>query len=128
MSRKTAVRRHYLPGLLIGFLPLIPVARADAPAPANVVDPSALKKLSLEELSRIEVTTPSKEPTRAFDSPSAIFVLTGEVRLYATEAHDGAELGTVSAGEVVALQKQVVDLRGQLDDFSRFSPSHTSEL
>jgi DNA primase len=33
----------------------------------------------------------------------------------------------LSAGEVVALQKQVVDLRGQLDDFSRFSPSRSLE-
>jgi DNA primase len=42
-------------------------------------------------------------------------------------AQSRLKLPGLSAGEVVALQKQVVDLRGQLDDFSRFSPSHTLE-
>ncbi len=60
------------------FLCILPLAKADAPAPTNSLDPDALKKLSLEQLSQIEVTTPSKEPTRAFDTPSAIFVITGE--------------------------------------------------
>jgi len=39
---------------------------------------ATLKALTLEELSQIEVTTPSKEPTAAFRSPVAIFVITGE--------------------------------------------------
>lgn len=38
----------------------------------------ALKRLSLEELSQIEVTSPSKEPVRAFKTPMAIYVITGE--------------------------------------------------
>ncbi len=42
-------------------------------------------------------------------------------------AQSRLRLPGLSAGEEVALQKQVVDLRGQLDDFSRFSPSHTLE-
>jgi iron complex outermembrane recepter protein len=42
------------------------------------VAPKILKSLSLEELSQIEVTTPSKQPVKVFQSPSAIFVLTGE--------------------------------------------------
>jgi len=42
-------------------------------------------------------------------------------------AQSRMKLPGLSAGEVVALQKQVVDLRGQLDDFSRFSPSRTLE-
>jgi DNA primase len=41
-------------------------------------------------------------------------------RLQAAESR--LKLPRLSAGEVAALQKQVVDLRGQLDDFSRFSP------
>ena len=41
-------------------------------------NPQNLKKLSLEELSQIEVTTPSKEPQSAFRSPVAIYVITGE--------------------------------------------------
>ena len=37
------------------------------------------------------------------------------------------KLPSLSAGDVAALQKQVVDLRGQLDDFSRFSPARAQE-
>ncbi|HEY7335206.1 MAG TPA: TonB-dependent receptor [Bryobacteraceae bacterium] len=40
--------------------------------------PALLKDLSLEQLSQIEVTSPSKEPTPAFKSPVAIYVITGE--------------------------------------------------
>lgn len=40
--------------------------------------PTSLKDLSLEELSSIEVTTPSKEPVKAFQTPAAIYVLTGD--------------------------------------------------
>src|SRR4051812_25398688 len=39
---------------------------------------AALKTLSLEELSRIEVTTVSKESTEAFKTPAAIYVLSHE--------------------------------------------------
>src|SRR5205085_12426766 len=46
-------------------------------------------------------------------------------RLQAAESR--LKLPQLSAGEVVALQKQVVDLRAQLDDFSRFSPSPAPE-
>jgi iron complex outermembrane receptor protein len=42
------------------------------------IAPMILKSLSLEELSQIEVTTPSKQPVKAFQSPSAIYVITGE--------------------------------------------------
>ncbi|HVV45016.1 MAG TPA: TonB-dependent receptor plug domain-containing protein, partial [Bryobacteraceae bacterium] len=41
-------------------------------------NPGVLKQLSLEELAQIEVTTPSKAPVAAFNSPSAVFVITGE--------------------------------------------------
>ena len=59
---------------------LLPAARADSPqvSTAGATDPSSLKKLSLEELAQIEVTTPTKEPAKAFNSASAIFVITGE--------------------------------------------------
>jgi DNA primase len=46
-------------------------------------------------------------------------------RLQAAESR--LRLPQISAGEVVALQKQVVDLRGQLDQFSPFSPPHALE-
>ena len=37
-----------------------------------------LKRLSLEELSQLEITTVSKEPSRAFRTPAAIYVMTQE--------------------------------------------------
>ncbi|MEO8438607.1 MAG: DNA primase [Spartobacteria bacterium] len=42
-------------------------------------------------------------------------------------AESKLKLPRLSAGEVAALQKQVVDLRAQLDDFSRFSPARVLE-
>ena len=51
------------------------------PARAAETDANAqndLKQMSLEQLSQIEVTTPSKEPEKAFRTPSAIYVITGE--------------------------------------------------
>jgi iron complex outermembrane recepter protein len=53
------------------------VARADVPQPGPQ-GPAALKQLSLEELSQIDVTSPSKEPRPAFQTPAAIYVITGE--------------------------------------------------
>jgi iron complex outermembrane recepter protein len=40
--------------------------------------PAALKKLSLEELSQLEVTTVSKEPFPAFRTPAAVYIITAE--------------------------------------------------
>jgi iron complex outermembrane receptor protein len=51
---------------------------AQAPPGSATGAPQDLKKLSLEELSNVEVTTPSKEPTSAFRSPVAVFVITNE--------------------------------------------------
>src|SRR5689334_9970763 len=38
----------------------------------------ALKNLSLEQLSNIEITTTNKAPANAFRTPAAVFVITGE--------------------------------------------------
>jgi iron complex outermembrane recepter protein len=46
--------------------------------PLDQSNPAALKNLSLEELSQLEVTTPSKEPTKVSHTPAAIYVITGE--------------------------------------------------
>ena len=46
--------------------------RADDPQAAD------LKRLSLEELSQIEVTSVSRNPTPAFRTPAAVYVITGE--------------------------------------------------
>ena len=64
---------------LLWLLLAMPVLKGDTPqSDSSQTGPAALKKLSLEELSQIEVTTPSKEPQEAFRSPVAIFVITGE--------------------------------------------------
>jgi iron complex outermembrane receptor protein len=59
--------------LILAASPARPDVPANSPEAAD-----ALKNLSLEELSRIEVITPSKEPVKAFKSPVAIYVITGE--------------------------------------------------
>ena len=58
-----------LPGILWG---------QDTPQTASATTAERLKSLSLEELSRIEVVSPSKQPMPAFQSPVAIYVVTGE--------------------------------------------------
>src|SRR5258707_10665179 len=40
--------------------------------------PNEIKRLSLEELMNLEVTSVSKQPEKWFDTPSAIQVITGE--------------------------------------------------
>ncbi|MBV9505913.1 MAG: TonB-dependent receptor plug domain-containing protein [Acidobacteriia bacterium] len=45
---------------------------------SQTANPAALKQLSLEQLSQIDVTTASKEPVPAFRSPVAIYVITGQ--------------------------------------------------
>lgn len=66
--------------VLFSFVAVLPaLLRADAPQGAGgQTGPAALKNLSLEQLSQIDVVTPSKEPTPAFRSPVAIYVITGE--------------------------------------------------
>ena len=66
-------------GVVLILTLLAPAARSDNFQ--NVTDktpPGALKNLTLEQLSQIEVTSPSKEPTPVARSPVAIYVLTGD--------------------------------------------------
>jgi iron complex outermembrane receptor protein len=69
-------------GVLGVFVALLQFARANPPqqdhSPGQHIAPTILKSLSLEELSQIEVTTPSKQPVKAFQTPAAIYVITGE--------------------------------------------------
>ena len=66
--------------LLLLLLPLVPAVSSADPQQSAVAQntSTALKDLSLEELSQIDVTSPSKEPTPALRSPVAIYVITGE--------------------------------------------------
>jgi iron complex outermembrane receptor protein len=54
------------------------IASARAQQPAGIVDPSALKSYTLEELTRIQITSVTKEPATAFRTPAAIRVLTSD--------------------------------------------------
>jgi len=60
--------------LLMIALPLVRGGDTDSDKLAQ----ASLKTLDLEELSQIEVTTPSKQPVKASQTPAAIFVITGE--------------------------------------------------
>ncbi|HWF10207.1 MAG TPA: TonB-dependent receptor [Bryobacteraceae bacterium] len=64
---------RYLPLLIaMGMIPALP---GDQSAPAT---PDEFKRLSVEELSQIDVTSPSKEPRQAFQTPVAIYVITSD--------------------------------------------------
>lgn len=54
------------------------VLTANAEPVVNPENPVSLKNLSLEQLSQIEVTTPTKTPQQAFRSPVSIYVITGD--------------------------------------------------
>lgn len=81
MPLSALARRSYRLSGVLSFLvaSLIPAMPDPTPQGApNPDNPASLKSLSLEQLSQIEVTTPSKEPESAFRSPVAIYVITGD--------------------------------------------------
>jgi iron complex outermembrane receptor protein len=64
---------------LVCILTLFGLHPSDGQSPADPqAAPGALKNLTLEQLSEIEVTSPSKEPTPVSKSPVAIYVITGD--------------------------------------------------
>jgi iron complex outermembrane receptor protein len=58
----------------LGFILLVSAIYADPGTP----DPTSLKSLSLEELSQIEVTTPSRGPEKVMQTPAAVYVITND--------------------------------------------------
>ncbi len=62
--------------LSIAALLALPAGAIDEQGDADAQND--LKQMSLEQLSQIEVTTPTKEPEKAFKTPAAIYVITGE--------------------------------------------------
>src|SRR5579883_2100714 len=76
-SRNSMLNIRTVHAAVLLILPLSPVAVAQQ-NPADQQFPSSLKQLSLEQLSAIEVTSPTKEPVPAMRSPVAIYVITGE--------------------------------------------------
>jgi len=116
MGRLTARR---VPAVFVlWLLPSVftPVLKGDDQQAGSSGDtgPQTLKNLSLEDLSKIEVTTVSKESTEAFKTPAAISVLTREdiARSGATNIPDllrlvpGVEVAQVSS------DKWAIGIRG----------------
>lgn len=99
--------------------------RPDDPASLNLF----LSALTSEEESLVSSwllqKTPPNAETVARDWWQGLRQPALRRRLQATESR--LKLPRLNPGEVAALQKQVVDLRQQLDDFSRFSPTRARE-
>jgi iron complex outermembrane receptor protein len=82
-----------------------------------------LKSLTLEQLGNIEVTTQSKEPTEIWNTPAAIYVLTGEDirRSGVTNVPDALRLiPGVNVFRVNGARNWAVGIRGLADQFSRY--------
>jgi iron complex outermembrane recepter protein len=100
-------------GILLVAALAMPAAYAQETA-AKPPDPAALKLLSLEELSKIEITTTSKESAPAFRTPAAIFVLT-EVDIRRSGATNIPDLLRLAPGVEVAQidsAKWAIGIRG----------------
>jgi iron complex outermembrane receptor protein len=105
------------------FLLLFAVVLQGAPLDSlqNPTSSLSLKEMSLEELSQIEVTTPSKEPVPAFRTPVAISVITAE-QIRRSGATSIPEALRLSPGVEVARidgNKWAIGIRGFGDRFSR---------
>ncbi|MGB9029912.1 MAG: TonB-dependent receptor plug domain-containing protein [Acidobacteriaceae bacterium] len=103
------------------------VARPDTPSSlkqaANPASPKQLKSLSLEQLGKIEVVTETKEPTEVWNTPAAIFVLTGDEvrRSGVTNIPDALRLVPgVNVARVSGDRNWVVAIRGLGDQYSKY--------
>jgi len=85
-----------------------------APGAAGGTDTKSLKSMSLEELSKIEVVTVSKESTEAFKTPAAIYVLTREdiARSGATTIPDALRLVPGVEVAQISSDKWAIGIRG----------------
>ena len=89
--------------------------------PSSTTSPESLRQLTLEELSQIDVTTPSKEPVPAFRTPMAISVITAE-QIQRSGATCIPEALRLAPGVEVARidgNKWAIGIRGFGDRFSR---------
>src|SRR6185503_3713151 len=82
-----------------------------------------LKSLTLEQLGNVEVTTQSKEPTEVWNTPAAIYVLTGEDirRSGVTSVPDALRLVPgVNVFRVNGSRNWAIGIRGLADQFSKY--------
>jgi iron complex outermembrane receptor protein len=94
-----------------------------AETPQNQRRAENLKSLTLQQLGEIEVTTQSKEPTQVWDTPAAIYVLTGEDirRAGVTNIPDALRLVPgVNVARVNGSRNWAVGIRGFGDQFSKY--------
>ncbi|HEX4312251.1 MAG TPA: TonB-dependent receptor plug domain-containing protein [Acidobacteriaceae bacterium] len=85
--------------------------------------PKQLKKLSLEQLGKVEVVTANKEPTEVWNTPAAIFVLTQDDirRSGVTNVPDALRLVPgVNVARVNGDRNWVVAIRGLGDQYSKY--------
>ena len=98
------------------------VATSTAVGNDGVQDPGALKRLSLEELGAIEVTTVSKGPESLWNTPAAVYVLTQAdiARSGVTTIPDALRLVPgVDVARIDTSRNWVVGIRGFGDQFSK---------
>lgn len=106
---------------LLGFA-LLPCLLQAATQPADK-RAQQLKSLTLEQLGNVEVTTQSKEPTEVWNTPAAIYVLTGEDirRSGVTSVPDALRLVPgVNVFRVSGSRNWAVGIRGLADQFSKY--------
>lgn len=87
------------------------------------IQPQQLKSLSLAQLGDVEVTTQSKEPTEVWNTPAAIYVLSGEDirRSGVTSIPDALRLiPGVNVARVNGSRNWVVGIRGFGDQYSKY--------
>src|SRR6202050_2426999 len=91
------------------------------PSASGQTDPTALKSLSLEELSQIEVTTPSKEPVQVLKTAAAIYIITGNDirRSGATSIPEALRLAPGVEVERIDANKWSIGIRGFGTDLTR---------
>ena len=105
--------------LLFGLLPCV-LHAIEQPSENST---QQLKSLTLEQLGDIEVTTQSKEPTQVWDTPAAIYVLSGEDirRSGVTNVPDALRLiPGVNVARVNGSRNWAVGIRGLADQFSKY--------
>jgi iron complex outermembrane recepter protein len=107
------------PALLFSLLPCV-LHASEQPSEKRT---QQLKSLTLEQLGNIEVTTQSKEPTQVWDTPAAIYVVTGDDirRSGATSISDALRLVPgVNVARVNGSRDWAVGIRGFGDQFSKY--------
>jgi iron complex outermembrane receptor protein len=121
----SALSARNIAALLLLSMANAGVAIADGPSSLGQMTaaqtPKQLKSLSLEQLGNIEVTTANKWPTELWDTPSAVYVITGDDirRSGATSIADalrlapGVEVGRLSS------TTWAVGIRGLQNNFSK---------